>query len=81
MIIPSQGLQIVLAIFPVDFRCGHDALAALAQNKLGLDPHSGLIVVFRSKRIDRLNKRSHKSMDQPASRAARFQPRNGGGRQ
>ena len=24
------------------------------QNKLGLDPHSGLIVVFRSKRKDRL---------------------------
>lgn len=24
------------------------------QNRLGLDPHSGLIVVFRSKRMDRL---------------------------
>ncbi|WP_159732891.1 IS66 family insertion sequence element accessory protein TnpB [Methylosinus sp. Ce-a6] len=54
MIIPSQGLRIVLAVRPVDFRCGHDALAALVQNKLGLDPHSGLIVVFRSKRRDRL---------------------------
>jgi len=30
MIIPSQGLRIVLAVRPVDFRCGHDALAALA---------------------------------------------------
>ena len=54
MIIPSQGLRIVLAVRPVDFRCGHDALAALVQNRLGLDPHSGLIVVFRSKRMDRL---------------------------
>ena len=54
MIIPSQGLRLVLAVRPVDFCCGHDALAALVQNKLGLDPHSGLIVVFRSKRMDRL---------------------------
>ena len=44
----------MLAVRPVDFRCGHDALAALVQNTLGLDPHSGLIVVFRSKRRDRL---------------------------
>ncbi|WP_018273901.1 IS66 family insertion sequence element accessory protein TnpB [Bradyrhizobium elkanii] len=50
MIIPAQGLRIVLAVRPVDFRCGHDALAGLVQNTLGLDPHSGLIVVFRSKR-------------------------------
>jgi transposase len=54
MIIPSQGLRIVLAVRPVDFRCGHDALASLVQNSLGLDPHSGLIVVFRSKRMDRV---------------------------
>uniref|UniRef100_UPI00260579A6 IS66 family insertion sequence element accessory protein TnpB n=1 Tax=uncultured Sphingorhabdus sp. TaxID=1686106 RepID=UPI00260579A6 len=54
MIIPAQGLRIVLAVRPVDFRCGHDALAGLVQNTLGLDPHSGLIVVFRSKRADRL---------------------------
>ncbi len=54
MIIPAQGLRIVLAVRPVDFRCGHDALAGLVQNNLGLDPHSGLIVVFRSRRADRL---------------------------
>ena len=54
MIISAQGLRIVLAVRTVDFRCGHDALAALVQNTLGLDPHSGLIVVFRSKRRDRL---------------------------
>jgi transposase len=54
VIIPAQGLRIVLAVRPVDFRCGHDALAGLVQNTLGLDPHSGLIVVFRSKRMDRL---------------------------
>jgi transposase len=54
MIIPAHGLRIVLAVRPVDFRCGHDALTGLVQNALGLDPHSGLIVVFRSKRMDRL---------------------------
>ncbi|WP_432644195.1 IS66 family insertion sequence element accessory protein TnpB [Limimaricola cinnabarinus] len=39
---------------PVDFRRGHDGLAATIQNELGLDPHSGLTVVFRSKRGDRI---------------------------
>ena len=29
MIIPAQGLRIVLAVRPVDFRCGHDALGLL----------------------------------------------------
>jgi transposase len=52
VIIPSQGLRIVLAVCPVDFRCGHDALAALVQNKLELDPHPCLIVgSARSERI------------------------------
>jgi len=54
VIVPTQSLRIVLAVRPVDFRCGPDALAGLVQNTLGLDPHSGLIVVFRSKRMDRL---------------------------
>jgi len=39
---------------PVDFRKGHDGLAAVVQNELGLDPHSGIIVVFRAKRGDRI---------------------------
>ena len=53
MIVPGQRLAIVIATQPVDFRCGHDALAAIVQTRLGLDPHSGLMVVFRSKRKDR----------------------------
>ncbi|WP_299821688.1 IS66 family insertion sequence element accessory protein TnpB [uncultured Jannaschia sp.] len=44
----------MIATKPVDFRRGHDGLAATVQNELGLDPHSGLTVVFRSKRGDRL---------------------------
>ena len=52
--VPAQAVRVVIATKPVDFRKCHDGLAALAQNELGLDPHSGLIVVFRSKRGDRI---------------------------
>lgn len=54
MIIAGQRLPIVIATKPVDFRRGHDGLAATVQNELGLDPHSGLTVVFRSKRGDKM---------------------------
>ncbi|MFT7449245.1 MAG: transposase [Glaciecola sp.] len=54
MIIAGQRLPIVIATRPVDFRRGHDCLAATVQNELGPDPHSGLTVIFRSKRGDRL---------------------------
>lgn len=54
MIVPGQHVKIVIATRPVDFRKGHDGLAALVQNELGLDPHSGVIVVFRAKRGDRI---------------------------
>ena len=39
MIVPAQAVRVVIATKPVDFRKGHDGLAALAQNELGLDPH------------------------------------------
>lgn len=54
MIVPSQAVRVVIATKPVDFRKGHDGLAAVVQNQLGLDPHSGVIVVFRAKRADRV---------------------------
>ena len=54
MIIAGQRLPIVIATRPVDLRRGYDGLAATVQNELGLDPHSGLTVIFRSKRGDRL---------------------------
>ena len=54
MIIPSQSLRIVIATKPVDFRKGHDGLASVVQSELGLDPHSGIVVVFRAKRADRV---------------------------
>ena len=54
MIVPAQKIRIVVAVKPVDFRRGHDGLVATAQNELGLDPHSGVVVVFRSRRSDRI---------------------------
>lgn len=54
MIVAGQRLPILVSTRPVDFRCGHQALALIVQNTLRLDPHSGVMVVFRSKRGDRL---------------------------
>lgn len=54
MIVAGQRFPILIATQPVDFRCGHQALALLAQTELKLDPHSGVAIVFRSKRKDRL---------------------------
>ena len=54
MIVAAQAVRVVIALKPVDFRKGHDGLAALAEHELGLDPHSGVIVVFRCRRGDRI---------------------------
>ncbi len=53
MIVPGQAVRIVVATRPVDFHKGHDGLAAVVQDQLGVDPHSGLVVIFRSRRGDR----------------------------
>jgi transposase len=54
VIVPAQSVRIVVATKPVDFRKGHDGLAAVAEKELGLDPNSGLVIVFRAKRADRV---------------------------
>ena len=54
MIVAGERLPILIATRPVDFRCGHQALALIVQNELRLDPYSGVTVIFRSKRGDRL---------------------------
>ena len=54
MIVAGQRLPVLIATRPVNFRCGHQALALIVQTELKLDPHSGLTVIFRSKRGDRL---------------------------
>ena len=54
MIVPGSGPRIVVATRPVEFRKQHDGLAAIVANELGLDPYSGIAVVFRPKRLDRI---------------------------
>ena len=46
MIYPSQAIWIVIATKSVDYHKGHNGLAAFAEHELGLEPHSGIIVVF-----------------------------------
>jgi len=46
--------RVLLATQPVDFRRGAHSLAALAAEVLGEDPFSGVVIVFRSKRCDRV---------------------------
>jgi len=54
MIVPSGVVRVLVATRPVDFRKGMDGLAALVQERLGCDPYSGVIYVFRAKRADRV---------------------------
>ncbi|HZH46074.1 MAG TPA: IS66 family insertion sequence element accessory protein TnpB [Roseococcus sp.] len=54
MITPPAGAWILLATRPVDFRKGAHSLAALAAEVLDADPFSGAMLVFRSRRADRV---------------------------
>ena len=54
MITLPAGARVLLATKPVDFRRGAHALAALAAAELGENPYSGVVLVFRSKRSDRV---------------------------
>ncbi|SDJ58545.1 IS66 Orf2 like protein [Aliiruegeria lutimaris] len=40
---PSQGVRVLVASKPVDFRKGHDGLAALVQSVLQEDPFTGTV--------------------------------------
>ena len=54
MITPPAGARVLLATRPMDFRKGAHSLAALAAEVLGADPFSGAVLVFRSRRADRV---------------------------
>src|SRR3712207_9456522 len=54
MITIPAGVRVLLATKPVDFRKGAHSLAALAAEVLGADPFSGAVLVFRSRRADRI---------------------------
>lgn len=54
MISLPAGVRVLLATRPVDFRRGAHTLAALAAAELGENPFSGVVLVFRSKRSDKV---------------------------
>ena len=54
MTLPMSGLRIMVATKPIDFRKGHDSLAALVKNELDRDPFTGTVFVFRARKADRL---------------------------
>lgn len=47
MSVAGTPARIVLATRPVNFNKGHDGLVAVVEHELGLDPYSGVAVVFR----------------------------------
>ena len=54
MISIPAGARVLVATRPIDFRKGAHSLAALAAEVLDEDPFSGVVIVFRAKRADRL---------------------------
>jgi transposase len=54
MISFPTSARIMVAAKPVDFRRGGESLAALAREVLKEDPFAGVIVIFRSRRADRV---------------------------
>ncbi|NCU20984.1 transposase [Candidatus Falkowbacteria bacterium] len=54
MIFPSNRVRIMVATQSIDFRKGHDSLAALVKNALRKDPFTGTVFVFRARKADRL---------------------------
>lgn len=49
-----NGVKIMVATQPIDFRRGMNGLVALVASALSADPYCGDVFVFRAKRLDRL---------------------------
>jgi transposase len=54
MITLAAGTRVLLATRPIDFRKGAHSIAALAAAEMEVDPFSGVVLIFRSKRSDRV---------------------------
>lgn len=54
MMFPSNRVRVLVSTQPIDFRKGHDGLAAIVSSVLRKDPFTGTVFVFRSRRADRL---------------------------
>lgn len=50
----GTGARVLIATKPVDFRKGAEGLASLAREALGQDLFAGTVIVFRSRRADRI---------------------------
>ena len=50
MIQLTPQMRVLVAVEPVDFRCGIDGLARVCRQALGSDPFSGTVFVFRNRR-------------------------------
>jgi transposase len=48
------SVRVFVAVGATDMRLGMDGLSALARSRLGLDPLSGHLILFRNRRGDRL---------------------------
>jgi transposase len=53
MIMLPPAVTIYLCDAPIDMRCSFDGLSAIVRNNLGLDPMTGHLFLFLSKRGDR----------------------------
>jgi IS66 Orf2 like protein len=58
MITPSHKVRIFVASDPVDFRKGHDGLAALVQSQLRQKPFDGAVYVFRDEPLCAIGSRT-----------------------
>ena len=54
MMLPSNRVRVLVSTQPVDFRKGHDGLAAIVSSVLRKDRFTGTVFVFRSRQADRL---------------------------
>lgn len=50
MIQVTAQMRILVAVEPVDFRCGIDGLARICKSHMREDPFSGALYVFRNRR-------------------------------
>jgi len=49
-----QGVQVFVALDPVDLRCSFDRLSGIAQEQVGYEARSGALFVFYGRRRDAL---------------------------
>ena len=65
MIQVAPQMRILVAIEAVDLRKGIDGLAQLCREKLGADPFSGCLFIFRSRRATAIKVLAFDSCEQP----------------